>query len=618
MQQIYHKTKSGFTLIQLSIMLTIASLVMVANLPGVQTTLNADKITVKKMNAIMVALRQYQTANSTLPCPADSALLTTSGNFGVAASNPGTTNNCQGGGTINAPYIFTTSSNDVAMGMVPVATLGLSSDYALDGYGRYITYYVDTGATAPCWSTTSLQGAITVVDGSNTEYSVMALVSHGADGHGAWLPAVTGGTLNRLNVGSGNANEQANAQVNGSFVTTGGGAFASLQRQTLTPGTFDDWVIYKNSQWNINRLSQSYASTTSYVANCTATCPYHRAITIDHTKVPNTDQTNFPMLFSGTYSYLATQANSGKITSNSGYDITFTSDAAGTVLLKYEQESYTTSGVVNYWVQVPTVSHTADTVIYLQYCTTVKTDQSNKNLTWDNSNYKAVWHLDENCGSSNCIKDSTSNVNSASPYTDYTGYPPGVIGNIYTASGEVNAAQTFDGAGHSVTAPDSASMDTAGSNTLTLSAWIKRGNSTAGGDIIVHGTGGVGGYVLGLGVVPCSADQVKLTKYGVVDICIGSVPEDTNWHYIVGVGDGTSVRAYVDGALSGTYSNTSNYIGIAHVFNIGNGNDQYYNGTLDEVRVSIVTRSADWITTEYNNQNSPGTFYTMGSEVAAR
>src|SRR6185503_17837001 len=33
---------------------------------------------------------------------------------------------------------------------------------------------------------------------------------------------------------------------------------------------------------------------------------YQRAITIDHTKVPNTDQTNFPMLISGVYSYLAT------------------------------------------------------------------------------------------------------------------------------------------------------------------------------------------------------------------------------------------------------------------------------------------------------------------------
>ena len=28
---------------------------------------------------------------------------------------------------------------------------------------------------------------------------------------------------------------------------------------------------------------------------------YRRMVTIDHTKVPNTDQTNFPVLFSGTH-----------------------------------------------------------------------------------------------------------------------------------------------------------------------------------------------------------------------------------------------------------------------------------------------------------------------------
>jgi hypothetical protein len=41
----------------------------------------------------------------------------------------------------------------------------------------------------------------------------------------------------------------------------------------------------------------------------TPTYSYHRAIVIDHTKVPNTDQSNFPVAVSGTYPYLATIAN---------------------------------------------------------------------------------------------------------------------------------------------------------------------------------------------------------------------------------------------------------------------------------------------------------------------
>jgi YD repeat-containing protein len=39
---------------------------------------------------------------------------------------------------------------------------------------------------------------------------------------------------------------------------------------------------------------------------------YQRSITIDHTIVPNTNQSNFPVLIRGTYSYLATVANGGK------------------------------------------------------------------------------------------------------------------------------------------------------------------------------------------------------------------------------------------------------------------------------------------------------------------
>src|SRR5262249_18698205 len=40
-------------------------------------------------------------------------------------------------------------------------------------------------------------------------------------------------------------------------------------------------------------------------------------------------------------------------------------------------------------------------------------------------------------------------------------------------------------------------------------------------------------------------------------------------------------------------------------------------GTLDEVRISNILRSPDWIVTDYNNQSSPETFITMGSESCA-
>ena len=95
---------------------------------------------------------------------------------------------------------------------------------------------------------------------------------------------------------------------------------------------------------------------------------YSRKITIVSSEVPNTDQSNFPMLFSDTRPLFMSVANGGHVANANGYDIIFTADAAGTQKLNHEIESYNgTTGQFIAWVQVPTVSHTSNTVIYLFY-----------------------------------------------------------------------------------------------------------------------------------------------------------------------------------------------------------------------------------------------------------
>jgi hypothetical protein len=163
---------------------------------------------------------------------------------------------------------------------------------------------------------------------------------------------------------------------------------------------------------------------------------YSRSITINHTKVPNTDQTNFPVLIAGTYSYLATTGNGGNVTNSNGYDIIFTSDAAGANMLAFERQSYNAStGAVTFWVKVPTLSHTTDTVIYLFYGnSSVTTDQSNKTAVWD-SNYLGVWHMSN--GVTLNGNDSTANGNNGS--TSGVTAVTGIIADAasYSSSGEV-------------------------------------------------------------------------------------------------------------------------------------------------------------------------------------
>jgi hypothetical protein len=55
---------------------------------------------------------------------------------------------------------------------------------------------------------------------------------------------------------------------------------------------------------------------------------------------PNVDQTNFPGIIYGTFPHLRTVANGGYVTSASGYDIGFYSDAARTTLYKFDLIAY--------------------------------------------------------------------------------------------------------------------------------------------------------------------------------------------------------------------------------------------------------------------------------------
>jgi hypothetical protein len=46
----------------------------------------------------------------------------------------------------------------------------------------------------------------------------------------------------------------------------------------------------------------------------------------------------------------------------------------------------------------------------------------------------------------------------------------------------------------------------------------------------------------------------------------------------------------------------------------GGATTEYWTGNIDEARIANATRSQGWFTSEYNNQNSPVTFYTIGVE----
>jgi YD repeat-containing protein len=334
-----------------------------------------------------------------------------------------------------------------------------------------------------------------------------------------------------------------------------------------------------------------------------------RAITISHTMVPNTDQTNFPVLVSGTYSFLATTANGGDVSSASGYDIIFTSDPDGLNVLPFEQESYSpTTGVVNYWVQVPTVSHTNDTVFYVFYGNpAITTDQSNKSAVWD-SNYRGVWHLAN--GTILNASDSTGNGNNGT-----------VQGGVMAAAGQIDGAGSFNGSSGYISTVNTFGWPLSSTNEAWINTTSTAGHKVAGLETNQTGAGSTG-YDSNLYVD--STGRAVATCYNGSLVTVASSAEVNNgvWHHLVSTLNTSTntLMLYVDGVTQGP-ANCSGTEGLTGYFRIGsyklngwpNGSDGYFSGLIDEVRFSNSARSADWISTEYNNQSNPSTFFDVGS-----
>ncbi|RLD32896.1 MAG: hypothetical protein DRI73_06350, partial [Bacteroidetes bacterium] len=93
---------------------------------------------------------------------------------------------------------------------------------------------------------------------------------------------------------------------------------------------------------------------------------------------------------------------------------------------------------------------------------------------------------------------------------------------------------------------------------------------------------------------------------------------NSNWYYVTGT-FGSEHTLFVDGVVNET-AIRNRQLQNNSLIEFGGGRlDQtssqyrYFNGRMDEIRISSILKSAEWVQTEYNNQNAPGFFMTYGS-----
>lgn len=318
-------------------------------------------------------------------------------------------------------------------------------------------------------------------------------------------------------------------------------------------------------------------------------------LTIDSSKIA-ADLTDFPVyvdLSDMNAEFWATVANGG------GDIRVFKSD--GTTELPREVVSCDTGTETGelHFKYTGTLSSSSDTEIQIHadgvssdYATT---DTYGAENVW-NSNYKAVYHLKD-------ANDSTSNGNDGT-----------VSGATSGAIGKIGEAYDFDGSNDKIDLGEIDSFNTPNTQTeLTISAWIKADSTSGQGHITRYGASvwvwifRINSDALQAYIRESTGDAI-LASYAYTDI--------TNKNYVVMSygGDGVN-RLYINGTEvstatgDGTLYNTPDdnaVIGSSDILDT----TTVFNGIIDETRISNIGKSADWITTEYNNQNSPSTFYT--------
>ena len=252
---------TGFTLVEMAIVLLIVALLMGGLLPTLsgQVEQRRHNETGKQLDEIQQALTGYAVINGRLPCPAFYTDSTNNSN-GQESFCANATGSC---GTPQTSYQTHGKCSNFYSGYVPAATLGLqgtdSSGYAVDSWGNRIRYAVSS------WSSTNpnrpyvftSQNGMGIVGVSNPLAPNLSVCSSAPTNTGTSCAAGTSLTANGVpavifstgkNGGNGGSGTDEAANLDGTNVT-----FVS-HAPTLGANEFDDIVIWMSPNVLINRM----------------------------------------------------------------------------------------------------------------------------------------------------------------------------------------------------------------------------------------------------------------------------------------------------------------------------------------------------------------------------
>jgi hypothetical protein len=193
------------------------------------------------------------------------------------------------------------------------------------------------------------------------------------------------------------------------------------------------------------------------------------------------------------------------------------------------------------------------------------------------------------------IYDETSNHNDGTIY-----------GATWTTAGKVNSALDFDGVDDYVDCGNGASLNI--TDAITIEAWVKQTSANSYAAIVTKGQGPDYGYLYQFNAETRKPVLYLMGAHQSWDSADTAIPLDV-WSFISVTYDGTYIRYFLNGNPDGIVTAspgggiTPNTVNLSIGSRAGNGD--YFNGTIDEVRVLRKALSADEIYRCYQ-KSGPG------------
>ena len=286
--------------------------------------------------------------------------------------------------------------------------------------------------------------------------------------------------------------------------------------------------------------------------------------------------TNFPLLLrfsSNNFNFAQAQSD--------GRDLRFTTTAGAALSYQIEQwDAVNGKGAV--WVRIPAIAgNSTQEVIMYWGKSGVATASSGSSVFNSSNGYASVHHMGDTLADS---------VGTTTPANNSTTATNGLIGR----------SRTF-AAGQGIQCGTAISGLPTGAGPFSTGAWIRP--STSGTVVLGWGLEQAQGKVI---MNLASPPRIRVDGYfGGADVGGTAAIPLSEWVYIVHTYQSTGTWLYVNGVLDASTGGGLMNMPASSRFDIGGFVPTHgfnFVGDMDEVRISKVVRSADWVKLEYENQ----------------